>query len=187
MQWLANFHQLQVDNLEPHLYQLPKELAVKHAFRVASGLDSMVLGEPQILGQFKSAVRAAESAGTLGLLLNKLFQRTFSVAKVVRSETDIGASTVSMASGNQVTLNIGGNALVDVTTDKGTLNALVENKGAIVADGGNEQRTIAHVVAEGVTRKPGHARASSSARLAQELKLSASSRCSVNRATTRST
>ena len=57
----------------------------------------------------------------------------------------------------------------------------------IVADGGNEQRTIAHVVAEGVTRKPGHARASSSARLAQELKLSASSRCSVNRATTRST
>jgi glutamyl-tRNA reductase len=98
MQWLANFHQLKVDNLEPHLYQLPQELAVKHAFRVASGLDSMVLGEPQILGQFKSAVRAAESAGTLGLLLNKLFQRTFSVAKVVRSETDIGASTVSMAS-----------------------------------------------------------------------------------------
>jgi glutamyl-tRNA reductase len=70
---------------------------VKHAFRVASGLDSMVLGEPQILGQFKNAVRTAEAAGTLGLLLNKLFQRTFSVAKTVRSETDIGASTVSMA------------------------------------------------------------------------------------------
>ena len=77
MQWLANFHQLKVDNLEPHLYQLPQELAVKHAFRVASGLDSMVLGEPQILGQFKSAVRAAESAGTLGLLLNKLFSVPF--------------------------------------------------------------------------------------------------------------
>jgi glutamyl-tRNA reductase len=58
----------------------------------------MVLGEPQILGQFKDAVRSAEQAGTLGLLLNKLFQRTFSVAKAVRSETDIGASTVSMAS-----------------------------------------------------------------------------------------
>ena len=58
----------------------------------------MVLGEPQILGQFKDAVRTAEQAGTLGLLLNKLFQRTFSVAKAVRSETDIGASTVSMAS-----------------------------------------------------------------------------------------
>jgi glutamyl-tRNA reductase len=77
---------------------LPREHAVKHAFRVASGLDSMVLGEPQILGQFKDAVRTAEQAGTLGLLLNKLFQRTFSVAKAVRSETDIGASTVSMAS-----------------------------------------------------------------------------------------
>ena len=80
------------------MYQLPREHAVKHAFRVASGLDSMVLGEPQILGQFKDAVRTAEQAGTLGLLLNKLFQRTFSVAKAVRSETDIGASTVSMAS-----------------------------------------------------------------------------------------
>jgi glutamyl-tRNA reductase len=58
----------------------------------------MVLGEPQILGQFKDAVRTAEAAGTLGLVLNKLFQRTFSVAKTVRSETEIGASTVSMAS-----------------------------------------------------------------------------------------
>ena len=57
----------------------------------------MVLGEPQILGQFKQAVRTAQAAGTLGLVLNKLFQRTFSVAKSVRSETEIGAATVSMA------------------------------------------------------------------------------------------
>ncbi len=98
MRWMADYHQLKAQHLEPYLYQLPQERAVKHAFRVASGLDSMVLGEPQILGQFKNAVRAAESAGTLGLLLNKLFQRTFSVAKAVRSETEIGASTVSMAS-----------------------------------------------------------------------------------------
>ena len=98
LQWLAEYHQLKAQHLEPHVYQLPRERAVKHAFRVASGLDSMVLGEPQILGQFKDAVRTAEEAGTLGLLLNKLFQRTFSVAKAVRSETDIGASTVSMAS-----------------------------------------------------------------------------------------
>ncbi len=96
--WLANYHKLKTQHIEPHLYELPQEHAVKHAFRVASGLDSMVLGEPQILGQFKDAVRTAESAGTLGVLLNKLFQRTFSVAKTVRSETDIGASTVSMAS-----------------------------------------------------------------------------------------
>lgn len=98
LHWLADYHQLKTQHLDPYVYQLPREQAVKHAFRVASGLDSMVLGEPQILGQFKDAVRTAEQAGTLGLLLNKLFQRTFSVAKAVRSETDIGASTVSMAS-----------------------------------------------------------------------------------------
>ena len=128
MHWLANYHQLKAHNLEPHLYQLPQERAVKHAFRVASGLDSMVLGEPQILGQFKDAVRAAESAGTLGLLLNKLFQRTFSVAKAVRSETEIGASTVSMASAavrlaeriypsiaEQSTLFIGAGEMIELT------------------------------------------------------------------------
>jgi glutamyl-tRNA reductase len=66
-------------------------------FRVASGLDSMVLGEPQILGQMKQAARTAEEAGTLGALLHKLFQRTFAVAKEVRSTTAIGANIVSMA------------------------------------------------------------------------------------------
>ena len=96
--WMAGYHRLKTQQLEPYVYQLPQEKAVKHAFRVASGLDSMVLGEPQILGQFKQAVRAAQAAGTLGLLLNKLFQRTFAVAKSVRSETEIGAATVSMAS-----------------------------------------------------------------------------------------
>ena len=96
--WLASYHRMKPQQLEPFLYRHPQDQAVKHAFRVASGLDSMVLGEPQILGQFKQAVRSAEAAGTLGLMLNKLFQRTFSVAKSVRSETDIGTSTVSMAS-----------------------------------------------------------------------------------------
>ncbi len=97
MRWLADFHHLQVHDLEPYLYKLPREKAVKHAFRVASGLDSMVLGEPQILGQLKSAVKSAENAGTLGLLLHKLFQRTFFVAKEVRSSTEIGSNSVSMA------------------------------------------------------------------------------------------
>jgi len=95
--WLAGYHQIKPHELEPYLYHYPQEQAVKHAFRVASGLDSMVLGEPQILGQFKEAVKRAAAAGTLGLVLNKLFQRTFSVAKTVRTETEIGASTVSMA------------------------------------------------------------------------------------------
>ena len=95
--WLAQYHNLPRQDIEPYLYTLPREQAVKHSFRVASGLDSMVLGEPQILGQMKQAVRQAEEAGTLGFLLHKLFQRTFSVAKDVRTQTEIGANLVSMA------------------------------------------------------------------------------------------
>jgi glutamyl-tRNA reductase len=95
--WLAQYHRLSPDELTPYLYTLPSEEAVRHAFRVASGLDSMVLGEPQILGQMKEAARSAESAGTLGTVLHKLFQRTFAVAKEVRSTTQVGATSVSMA------------------------------------------------------------------------------------------
>jgi len=95
--WMADFHRLAPREIEPYLYTLPRELAVKHAFRVASGLDSMVLGEPQILGQMKQAVRHAEQAGTLGFVLHKLFHRTFSVAKDVRTQTEIGANLISMA------------------------------------------------------------------------------------------
>lgn len=83
--------------IEPFLYTHPERAAVRHAFRVASGLDSMVLGEPQILGQMKEAARIAREAGSLGTILNKLFQQSFSVAKDVRSSTAIGASIVSMA------------------------------------------------------------------------------------------
>ena len=95
--WLADYHKLKPQAIEPYLYTLPQDLAVKHAFRVASGLDSMVIGEAQILGQMKQAVKTAEKAGTLGLLLHKLFQSTFSVAKEVRTATEIGANSVSMA------------------------------------------------------------------------------------------
>jgi glutamyl-tRNA reductase len=83
--------------LEPHLYARPNDQAVRHAFRVASGLDSMVLGEPQILGQMKDAARVAQEADALGTHLHQLFQRTFAVAKEVRSHTEIGAHSVSMA------------------------------------------------------------------------------------------
>ena len=95
--WLAGYHKVAPGQLSPYLYTLPREQAVRHAFRVASGLDSMVIGEPQILGQMKEAARAAQSAGTLGTVLHKLFQRSFAVAKEVRSTTRIGASSVSMA------------------------------------------------------------------------------------------
>ena len=96
-QWLAHYHRLGAADLQQYLYTLPNEQAVRHTFRVASGLDSMVIGEPQILGQMKEAARAAESAGTLGSLLHRLFQRSFAVAKEVRSTTRIGAASVSMA------------------------------------------------------------------------------------------
>jgi len=95
--WLAEYHDLQVDKITPYIYTFPQGDAVRHMFRVASGLDSMVLGEPQILGQMKLAAKTAGEAGTLGTLLGKLFQRTFAVAKEVRSTTAIGANTVSMA------------------------------------------------------------------------------------------
>lgn len=84
-------------SLSEHLYSLTHSDAVRHAFRVASGLDSMVLGEPQILGQMKEAARIAQQADALGLHLHQLFQRSFSVAKEVRSSTEIGAHSVSMA------------------------------------------------------------------------------------------
>lgn len=95
--WLSQYHNIEPTAIAPYIYTLPDNEAVKHAFRVASGLDSMVLGEPQILGQFKQSVKIAQDAGTLGTLLHKLFQRTFEVAKEVRTNTDIGANSISMA------------------------------------------------------------------------------------------
>ncbi|MCH3703454.1 glutamyl-tRNA reductase, partial [Campylobacter lari] len=95
--WLAEHNRLDAGTLRPHLYRHQQDDAVRHAFRVASGLDSMVLGETQIVGQMKDAVRAAGEAGSLGTLLHQMFQRTFSVAKEVRSQTAIGAQSVSMA------------------------------------------------------------------------------------------
>ncbi len=95
--WLTEHHGLSGFAMEQYLYRLDGSAAAHHAFRVASGLDSMVLGEPQILGQVKQAVRSAEEAGTLGPLLHKMFQQTFSVAKAVRSQTAIGEHSVSLA------------------------------------------------------------------------------------------
>jgi glutamyl-tRNA reductase len=95
--WLAQIGQISPQALREHTYLFEGGHAARHAFRVASGLDSMVLGEPQILGQMKQAVRQADEAGTLGSTLHQMFQRSFSVAKEVRSSTDIGAHSVSMA------------------------------------------------------------------------------------------
>lgn len=95
--WLAQQGGVSGSHLQAHTYVMEDHAAARHAFRVASGLDSMVLGEPQILGQMKQAVRHADEAGTLGSTLHQLFQRSFSVAKEVRSSTEIGAHSISMA------------------------------------------------------------------------------------------
>jgi glutamyl-tRNA reductase len=95
--WLAESGGVSPALLRSHAYTLADSQVARHAFRVASGLDSMVLGEPQILGQMKDAVRAAEAAGALGTTLNQLFQRSFAVAKEVRTSTEIGAHSISMA------------------------------------------------------------------------------------------
>ncbi len=97
LDWLALSGGVSPDLLRLHTYILQGDQAARHAFRVACGLDSMVLGEPQILGQMKDAVRAADDAGAMGTTLHQLFQRSFTVAKEVRTNTEIGAHSISMA------------------------------------------------------------------------------------------
>lgn len=95
--WLHQFHQLPTDSLSDYLYQHENNDAIRHLLRVSCGLDSMVLGEPQILGQIKTAYSQALNANTLGKSLGRLFQHAFTVAKQVRTDTAIGNSPVSVA------------------------------------------------------------------------------------------
>ena len=97
IQWFSHFHGLDEDQIKEHLYLHAHEETIRHAMEVASGLDSMVLGEPQIAGQMKDAYAMAKENGTIGLLLGKLYQRAFAVSKQVRTDTDIGSSPVSVA------------------------------------------------------------------------------------------
>jgi len=96
-EWVSGFHGLDLETLRPYLYVHQDCEAVRHMLRVASGLDSMVLGEPQILGQVKDAYQKATAAETAGKLLSRLFQHTFAVAKQVRTDTAIGSSPISVA------------------------------------------------------------------------------------------
>lgn len=95
--WFSSYHHLKEEDISPYIFKYPNRDAVRHLLRVASGLDSLVLGEPQILGQVKTAYRDATSAGTVGTVLNKLCQHTFNAAKQVRTDTAIGESAVSVA------------------------------------------------------------------------------------------
>ncbi|MGR9100663.1 MAG: glutamyl-tRNA reductase [Gammaproteobacteria bacterium] len=95
--WIAEYRKLKSDEFVPYLYSHSGSGLIRHMFRVACGLDSMILGEPQILGQMKTAYQTAYEAGTLGKQLGRLFQHTFSAAKKVRTDTAIGSSPVSVA------------------------------------------------------------------------------------------
>ena len=111
LSWLAESGGVHANELRSHTYWLEGGQAARHAFRVASGLDSMVLGEPQILGQMKDAMRAADAAGALGTTLSQLFQRSFAVAKEVRTSTEIGAHSISMAA---AAVRLAGNLFEDL-------------------------------------------------------------------------
>ena len=97
IEWLAEYQNLSIDEIRPYLYTYGCSDTIRHAFRVACGLDSMVLGEPQILGQIKDAVCVAQEQAALDTWLNALFQKTFAVAKEVRTGTAVGENSVSMA------------------------------------------------------------------------------------------
>ena len=89
IRWLSQYQSMPVDTLKRYLYTHSRKAAIQHLLRVACGLDSMILGEPQILGQIKTAYRTAQEANTTGRYLGRLFQHSFAVAKQVRTDTAI--------------------------------------------------------------------------------------------------
>lgn len=138
-QWLSNYHNLQFDQTESYIYDHREQDVAKHMFRVASGLDSMVLGEPQILGQLKSAYQSAVGAGTLGKQLNQLFQTSFNVAKKVRTHTSIGTNPVSVAS-------------TAVSLAKQLFGDLSQRKALFIGAGETIELAAQHLTAVGINR-----------------------------------
>ncbi|MAA71265.1 MAG: glutamyl-tRNA reductase [Bermanella sp.] len=118
LNWLQQVHDVPLDQLESCHYALTGETAVQHIMRVASGLDSLILGEPQILGQMKSAYAVAQEAGTIGPELDRLFRQTFSVAKQVRTDTAIGENPVSVA---YAAVNLGQRIFSDLSKSRALL------------------------------------------------------------------
>lgn len=112
LDWLTAKYAFNVSDISPHLYFYPEEQAVKHVMRVASGLDSMVLGEPQILGQMKQAFKCAAKTGTLGPQLQRLFQYVFTTCKQIRTDTAVGAHPISVA---YVAVNLAKRIFTDLT------------------------------------------------------------------------
>ncbi len=137
--WFEHYHRLSDAEVRPYIYVHPDQLAVRHVLRVASGLDSLVLGEPQILGQIKDAYSKAEQAGTIGKLLNKLFQHTFSVAKQVRTDTAIGSSPVSVA-------------FAAVSLAKQIFSGMEEHTALLIGAGETIELAARHLHASGIGR-----------------------------------
>lgn len=135
--WLCEFHELKKEDVRPFLYSYPDQAAVKHAFRVASGLDSMVIGEPQILGQMKTAFATAHKNGNTGKILNRLFQHTFSVAKEIRTSTNIGSHAVSVA-------------YAAVALSKQIFSDITKQTVLLVGAGETIELTCRHLYAQGV-------------------------------------
>ncbi|WP_225747541.1 glutamyl-tRNA reductase [Eikenella sp. Marseille-P7795] len=125
VRWLADYRKIPGSALEPYLYRYQTEAAVRHAFRVSCGLDSMVLGEPQILGQIKDAVRVAQEQQAVASNLHALFQKTFAIAKEVRTSTAVGANSVSMAAAS---VKMAGQIFPDI----GELNILFVGAGEMI-------------------------------------------------------
>ena len=118
LQWLAEYHNLDPEQIRQSCYDYAGEQALEHMIQVASGLDSMVLGEPQIFGQLKSAYAVAEEAGTVGAEMLKLFPRVFSIAKRVRTDTAIGENPVSVA---YAAVDLSGHIFADLSKTRALL------------------------------------------------------------------
>ena len=139
LRWLSEVSGFDSASLAASMYTYPNEIAVRHAFRVASGLDSMVVGEPQILGQMKQAFVTATEVGATGKILNRLFQHAFSVAKQVRTDTAIGANPVSVA-------------YAGVSLAKRVFDALDEQTVLLIGAGETIELVVRHLWQNGVRR-----------------------------------
>ncbi|MGR8979385.1 MAG: glutamyl-tRNA reductase [Gammaproteobacteria bacterium] len=137
--WVAQSKKIDPSDFSPYLYCHKDSQLIRHMFRVASGLDSMILGEPQILGQMKTAYQAACDAGTLGKHLGKLFQYTFSAAKKVRTDTAIGSSPVSVA-------------FAAVQLAQQIFNKLSEQTALLIGAGETIELTARHLTQQGLGR-----------------------------------
>jgi len=135
--WFSQYHGIDVSKVKDHLYTYKHEDTIRHAMEVASGLDSMVLGEPQIAGQMKDAYASASQQGTIGQLLGKLFQHAFTVAKQVRTDTEIGSSPVSVA-------------FAAVSLAKQIFGELNESTALLIGAGDTIELTARHLHSKGI-------------------------------------